>query len=110
MSKTFGSNLKSYRIMAGFTQDDLAYSAGITRNAVANYESGRSEPNFDVLAKLANALGVDLFDLLADTGHLPNFVRRVQVTDEEWALLQVYREADPVYRTVAMDVLRSHKR
>lgn len=109
MSKMFAENLRTYRQMANLTQEDLARSVSITRNAVANYESGRSEPNFEILCKFAEILGVDIMDLLSE-GTVPDYMRRVQVTDEEWALLQAYREADPIYQTVAMDVLRSHKR
>jgi hypothetical protein len=32
------------------------------------------------------------------------------VTDDEAGLLQAYREADPIYQNVALDILRSHRR
>lgn len=109
MSKAFASNLKIYRTRAGMSQADLANTVGVTRSAVNNYEAGKSEPSFEALCKFAEVLGVDIMDLLSE-GSVPDYIRRVQVTDEEWALLQAYRGADTVYQTVAMDVLRSHKR
>lgn len=109
MSKIFAENLKAYRIMADMTQEDLAKAASITRNSIANYESGRSEPNFEILCIFSRVLGVDLNDLVRKH-EVPDFTRRMQVTDEESAVIQAYREADPIYRTVALDILRSHRR
>lgn len=110
MSKTFGKNLLAYRTMAGMTQEDLAKTAGITRNAVANYEVGRSEPKFEIACIFSRVLGVDLSDLLEEHTEYPNNIMRIQVTDEEHAMLQAFREADPIYRNVALDILRSHKK
>lgn len=109
MSKNFARNLRAYRAMANMTQTDLAKACEITRAAVNNYELGRSEPSFENLCKMAAALGVDIADLLSDKPSTPDYVRMAQVTDEESALLQLFREADPVYRGVAMDILRAHK-
>ena len=109
MSKNFARNLRAYRAMANLTQTDLAKACEITRAAVNNYELGRSEPSFANLCKMAAVLGVEVTDLISDSLIIPNYVRVAQVTDEESALLQLFREADPVYRSVAMDILRAHK-
>ena len=109
MSILFGKNLRTYRMMAGLTQEYLAKSAGVTRNAIANYESGRSEPNFEQLCVFSRTLGVEVSDLITEHLEYPQYVHRMQVTDDESALLQAYRDADPVYRNVVLDILRSHK-
>ena len=92
------------------SQSALASVAGITRNAVANYEVGRSEPTFETLCQFANALGVDVSDLVTEHLEFPNNIRRLQVTDDESALIQAYREAEPTYQVVAMDILRAHRK
>ena len=108
MSKVFAENLSRYRALAGMTQSDIAKSAGITRAAVANYESGRTEPSFEVLCKVSDVLGVDITDLVVEHQHFPEMLRRVMVTDEEAYVLDAYRNADGIYQNVALEILRSH--
>lgn len=110
MSKTFGKNLKTFRALARMTQSDLANAASITRAAVNNYELGRSEPSFENLCRMAAALGVEITDLVGEQEQIPAYVRVMQVTDEESALLQAYRAAESTYQTVALDVLRAHRK
>ena len=109
MSNIFARNLRAYREMAGFSQTDLAKYADTTRNAIANYEIGRSEPTFDVLCKIARVLGVNLSDILEDHA-IPTYVRRMQVTDQESFLLDMFRNADPTYQGIALDILRAHQK
>lgn len=105
----FGENLKYYRNLLGMVQEDFAKSMGVTRSTLANYESGRSEPSFAFVCKAASVLGVSIEQLL--TNYVSEeYTRRLLVTDEESELVRVFREADPVYRNVAMDILRSHRR
>ena len=109
MSKIFAVNLRAYREMAGLSQADLAKYADTTRNAIANYETGRSEPGFDVLCKIAYVLGVTLNELLSEHT-IPDYVRRVQVTDQESFLLDIFRKADATYQGIAIDILRAHQK
>ena len=109
MSQTFAQNLKAYRQLARMTQQDLATSTGVTRSAINNYEAGKSEPSFEALCHISDILGVSLTDLVTDH-EIPDYARRELVTDDESAVLQAYREADPVYQSVALDILRSHRR
>lgn len=115
MSKLFAMKLKYFRELNGFTQSDLAKFAGTTRNMISNYEIGRSEPNFEILCELARVLGCEITDLVGETGNpvmqeAHGQVLKRLLTDDEAALIQAYREADPVYQTVALDILRTHKR
>lgn len=110
MSKVFAKNLKFYRTNLGITQEELARRAGVTRNAIANYESGRTEPNFEALCFFCTELGVDAEQLLTEQDYTKPYIHTRQVTDDEAALLQVYREADPVYQNVAYDILKQHKK
>lgn len=109
MSAIFAKNLKAYRTMNGMTQSDLANAAGLTRSAINNYESGKSEPKFDAMCKLANVLGVDVMQL-RQSENIPTYIMKSLITDDEHALLAAFREADPVYQGVALDILRQHKR
>jgi transcriptional regulator with XRE-family HTH domain len=109
VSKVFAKNLRAFRLSAGLTQDELARRAGITRNAIANYESGRTEPNFEALCFFCSELGVDAEQLITEQEYRP-YVYMRQVTDDEAARLDAYRKADEVYQGVALDILRQHKK
>ena len=109
MSKIFAKNLKMYRLAAQMTQEDLAFAAGIKRSALSNYELNRSEPDFQTLITFSNVLGIDPTDLVVDHATIPDYWRKLQVTQDEEFLLELYRHADPVYRQVAEDILKQHQ-
>lgn len=58
-----GKNIKKIREMKKISQDQLANNSGIPRTSLGRYERGERTPNVDVVAKIANALEVDI-DLL----------------------------------------------
>jgi DNA-binding XRE family transcriptional regulator len=59
-SPSFAERLKTYRIRAGLTQQELARRAGLEPTTVAWYEHGRRPPPWRTLAKLVRVLGADL--------------------------------------------------
>lgn len=58
------SPLKVWREFRGMTQQQLAEQAGISQGQVALIEGGKREGTVSVLKGLANALDVDLDDLV----------------------------------------------
>ncbi|MFN2494468.1 MAG: helix-turn-helix domain-containing protein [Pseudonocardiaceae bacterium] len=54
----FSLVLSTARRACGLTQEDLAAAAEVTQEAVSRYENGQREPDAEVLARLAPALGV----------------------------------------------------
>jgi len=60
-----GSNLKAERAARGWSLDDLAKEAGISRTLLGQVEIGRATPSINVVWKIARALGVPLATLLA---------------------------------------------
>ena len=56
---TFGAKLKDLRKAVGMTQHDLAAKSGMTRSAIAKFETGEREPLLATAQRLAEALGVD---------------------------------------------------
>ena len=72
----FAENLKKYRKLSGFRQDDIAKIIGLDRSAYAYYESGKTEPSIENLKKIAKMLGVDMNTLLGfDMPDTPIMVR-----------------------------------
>ena len=57
-------NVRRLRIAQGMTQEDLAAKADITRSYLGHLEARGKNVSIDVLAALADALGVDPRDLL----------------------------------------------
>ena len=56
--ETFPERLKKARLNTGFTQDETAKETGIPRSTLANYETGRTEPDIENLCKLIDFYGI----------------------------------------------------
>ncbi|MCP3710201.1 helix-turn-helix domain-containing protein [Paraburkholderia sp. CNPSo 3274] len=59
-------NLRFFRGQQGLSQEDLADRAGIHRTHIGQLERGRRSVTLDTLVSLAQALGVDELELLAE--------------------------------------------
>ena len=57
-------NIRTFRLSAGLSQEYLALLAGINRTYASQIEHEVSNPRLRVLCSLAEALKVDLEDLL----------------------------------------------
>lgn len=57
-------NLKECRKALGMTQDQLAKLLGVTQGAVAQWENGNTHPAYNLLPKIAAALGVTIDQLI----------------------------------------------
>jgi len=60
---TLGKNIKFLRIQRGFTQAVLAEKANISIIFLSSIERGTKYPKPDVLARIAKALVVEVFEL-----------------------------------------------
>lgn len=65
-AEAFGRALRQRRREVGFSQEKLALSAGTERVYVSWLESGKRQPTFGVIVKLAGALGCSAADIVAD--------------------------------------------
>ena len=59
-----GQRIRAARLSKGFAQERLAEFAGIDRSFVSRLERGKVNPTFLTLRKLANALDVELSQLV----------------------------------------------
>lgn len=55
-----GERIKQLRTEQGFTQEQLAGRVGITKSNICNIEAGKYSVGFDILIKIATALGTKL--------------------------------------------------
>ena len=57
---TFDNNLKQLRIQRNLKQEELAEKLHVTRQTVSGWETGRRQPDLDMLKKLAEVLDIDM--------------------------------------------------
>jgi SOS-response transcriptional repressor LexA len=69
---TLGQRIRARRDAAGMTQEKLAAQCGVSRAAVAQWESGVTRPSLDNLVKVAEALNVWLSWLTVGDQSLPD--------------------------------------
>jgi transcriptional regulator with XRE-family HTH domain len=58
--KTISEILSYLRKRAGFTQKDVADKIGMARQTYAGYESGRHEPNIEIMIRLAEIYQISM--------------------------------------------------
>lgn len=67
MPEKIGKVIRRLRIKAGMTQDELAEKVGRTRPAVTAWESNRSQPDTQMLRRLADLFGVSVSELMGES-------------------------------------------
>lgn len=70
--ESFPSKLKQAREINGFTQSEAAAETKIKRYLIANYESGRTQPDIETLGTLIDFYGISADWLLGTKGGKPN--------------------------------------
>lgn len=83
---TIGTRLQELRKRAGLSLDDVARAAGMSKSGVWEVEAGRNDPRLSTIRKLARALGVDTYQLLAEDDLSPS------LTTLELRILHAVRE------------------
>ena len=63
---TIGKNIRKYRLMKKYRQEDLAERAGLTTNYIGMVERGEKIPSLETFIKIVNALGVSSDMVLTD--------------------------------------------
>ena len=63
-AKTLGETLKEERLRCQMTQEFVAESLGVSRQAVSKWESGASDPSTSNLMALAKLYGISAEELL----------------------------------------------
>ena len=59
-----GKNIRRNREKSEISQEALAEKLNVTRQAVSNWELGKTEPDIDTLHRIADALGVTIEELI----------------------------------------------
>lgn len=64
MMRQIGKNIKKHRMEKGMTQDQLAEKLNVTRQAVSNWENGKTQPNIETLTALGKHFGISVEELI----------------------------------------------
>jgi transcriptional regulator with XRE-family HTH domain len=98
-----GTRIRIARLDRGLTQDQLAGNVGVSRSAVAQWETGRTGQITGNLSRIAEALEVSVEFLMYGNDNRAPLVAR---QGDELALLRLYRECDPDDRQMLLRTAR----
>ena len=59
-----GAKIRAARRARGISVEKLALMVGVNRNYLRNIEFGRANPTVDVMAKIADGLGIPVWELM----------------------------------------------
>lgn len=97
------TRIRAARRERGLTQDQLAQTVGVSRSAVAQWETGRTGQVTGNLSRIAGALEVSVEYLMyGDDKRASGEVRQ----GDELALLRLYRECEPEDRQMVLRTAR----
>lgn len=68
--------LKTARMNAGMTQEQVAETVGVSRQTISNWENGRSLPDVMSLIKISDLYQISLDDLLKGDGKMVEKIRK----------------------------------
>src|SRR5579871_2790542 len=101
--RDIGARIKDAREDQGWTQDQLAEAVGVSRSAVAQWETGRAGQVTANLTRVAAALGIGVEYLMY--GRDPRAAGQAYSGDE-LAILRLYRECLPEDRQLLLRTAR----
>ena len=93
--------IRYYRERAGLEQKALAKLAGVTPNAVSNWENGRGRPDINLLPELCEALGITMYDLFGIVSPVKHY------SEDEIQLVRQYRELSAGHKVVLNQLIDS---
>ena len=96
----FGEILRRIRKDRNLSLDALAEKVGTSKQVISRYEKGERIPKISAVQKLANALGVSVYELAGESAKpvTPDMVRDI-TADEYWAWREDLRR-NPEKRTM----------
>ena len=98
-----GDRIRLARQDRGWTQDQLAHAVGVSRSAVAQWETGRAGQLTGNLARIAEVLRVGIEHL---TYGREKRATTQASTGDELALLRLYRDCAPEDRQLLLRTAR----
>lgn len=103
------ARIRAARERAGLTQAALAQKVGVTRSAVAQWETGRAGQVGTHLAQIAAVLGVGIDHLMLGSAErmLAGELGADELTGDQMAMLRLYRSCSAEDRAILLRMARS---
>lgn len=98
-----GDRISIARQARGLTQEGLAEAVGVTRSAVAQWETGRAGQVTGNLSRIAAVLDVSVEQLMSGNDTPP---RARSLRGDELAMLRLYRECSPADQQLLLRTAR----
>ena len=107
---TLARNIKEFRGRRNWSQADLAEKAGLSIVYLSDIERGNKWPYLDTMLKLADALNVEIYELLKPEDTLPPTITAIltKYTEETAAILTKSLEVTEKNTLQALTALRNH--
>lgn len=84
-----GDKVRTCRISKGMTQEELAFKVGYNgKSMICRIETGKNNPSYDILVRIAAALGVPTSSLLDDAASILELTAADNGMDGVYDLLQ----------------------
>lgn len=99
IKEDIGIRIRTMRLSRQMTQEDLAKSIGQSASSITMYETGRREPDFEILEAMADIFNVPLIAFISDD---------VGLNSQDLHLLSVFHAADPKYQELVLELLEEH--
>ena len=64
---TLGKNVRKYRLILGFSQEELAGKCSCSNSHIGQIENARGIPSLDMVVRIANSLSVTVDQLRGNT-------------------------------------------
>lgn len=71
---TLGKNVRKYRLILGFSQEDLTDKCSCSNSHIGQIENARGIPSLDMVVRIANSLSVTVDQLLKESYANPEVV------------------------------------
>lgn len=100
LKKMLGARIKELRRSRGLSQDDLSGKVGVDSKYISRIEVGGCWPSLDRLNRIADALGVKLYELFIFDHHDP------EATSQE-ELESILSSASPDERKLIYKIIKA---
>ena len=105
------NRIKQLRTEKGMRQTELAKILKIGQATMSNWETGRSEPDYDALIEMSEIFGTSIDYILgnSDIKKAPSY-EDAGLSAEEVELLKLFRSAPEALQDAALRVLEANQR
>lgn len=104
---TISEIIKEIRHNVNMTQDEMAQTLFVTRQAVSRWENGDTTPNLETLKQISKIFGVSLERLLATTQNADNTVAEINA-DRFIGFADIYENSRPTVPAHAIEIITDY--